>query len=150
MMADLEVLLGDWELTASTGDVVMSGGRSSFVWLDGGAFLVQRADDEVTEDTSPEWAANSPMPTVSIIGLDDTAGRFTMLYSDARGVRRVYAMTVIDGVWTIWREAPAFNQRFIGILEDDGDRIAGRWDFSEDGEHWRTDFDLTYRRLADR
>ena len=56
-------------------------------------------------------------------------------------------MSVRDGVWTIWRDAPGFNQRYIGKIMDGGNTIAGQWEISEDGKSWEVDFDLTYRKV---
>ena len=60
----------------------------------------------------------------------------------------MYRMSLIDGVWTIWRNAPDFCQRFTGTLNDDGNTIRGQWDFSRDGANWEADFDLTYERVG--
>jgi hypothetical protein len=92
------------------------------------------------------WRENSPLPTTALIGLDDTTGEFTMLYADARGVHRVYRMTLVGDVWTVWRDAPGFNQRFTGTMSADGNRIDGRWEMSKDGETWNLDFELSYVR----
>ena len=43
-------------------------------------------------------------------------------------------MRLADGVWKLWREGEPFAQRFTGR-------------FSEDGETWETDFDVTYTRV---
>lgn len=50
--------------------------------------------------------------------------------------------------WRLWRAAPGFHQRFTGRLSEDGQTIRGRWEMSEDGREWRTDFDLTYTRTG--
>jgi len=71
-----------------------------------------------------------------------------MLYADARNVVRVYQMTLADGVWEVWRDAPGFFQRFRGAFEDGGRFIRGRWEASPDGTSWRTDFDQNYRRIG--
>lgn len=34
-------------------------------------------------------------------------------------------MTLEDGHWEIWREAPGFKQRFTGDFQDDGRTISG-------------------------
>jgi len=70
------------------------------------------------------------------------------LYHDSRGVRRVYQTSMADGVWRIWRNAPEFNQRFIGRIADGGETINARWERSGDGSDWVTDFDLVYRKIA--
>lgn len=46
-----------------------------------------------------------------------------------RGIQRIYQMTLSDGVWTLWRDAPdPFPQRFSGTLSEDGPTITGRWE----------------------
>ena len=57
-------------------------------------------------------------------------------------------MTVADGVWKMWREAPGFNQRYTGKISGDGRTIAGQWEISKDGKSWDVDFDLTYTRVG--
>ena len=57
-------------------------------------------------------------------------------------------MTLEDGVWKVWRDAPGFNQRYIGKISGDGGTIAGQWEFSEDGKSWDVDFDLTYIKFG--
>jgi hypothetical protein len=86
------------------------------------------------------------MPVTAILGLDDTTGECAMLYSDARGVFRIYRMNMTDATWTVWRAAPEFHQRFIGTLDDDGSTIRGQWESSPDGSAWEPDFDMVYRR----
>jgi hypothetical protein len=58
----------------------------------------------------------------------------------------VYRMTFTDNVWTIWRNAPGFNQRFLATLSADGDTLDGRWEISKDGQTWNLDFELSYVR----
>ena len=54
-------------------------------------------------------------------------------------------MTFDGRQWTMSREDPDFQQRFIAEVERD--RILGRWEASEDlGTTWRRDFDLTFVR----
>ena len=70
---------------------------------------------------------------VSIIGCDAANGTYYQLYSDDRGVCRVYEMSIGDSEWKLWREGEPFTQRFTGRFEDDGRTIAGRWELAEDG-----------------
>ena len=72
-----------------------------------------------------------------------------MLYSDARGVFRIYRMQLTDEAWTVWRDAPGFYQRFIGSFRDHGMTIEGRWESSPDGTTWEPDFDIVYRKRTD-
>jgi hypothetical protein len=50
-------------------------------------------------------------------------------------------------VWKLRREGDPFSQRFTGRFAEDGRTITGRWEIAEDGETWKTDFDLTYTRI---
>jgi hypothetical protein len=93
------------------------------------------------------------MPTTAVIGVDDGTGEFTQLYADARGTRRVYAMSLRDGVWTLRRDEPGFRQRYTGTLSADGDTITGYWEMSRDtgpdrDGTWSKDFDITFTRIG--
>ena len=70
-----------------------------------------------------------------------------MHYFDSRGVQRIYQVVMGDGVWTMWRDAPGFSQRFTGRIGDGGDTIAGQWQLSKDGFHWADDLEITFRRV---
>ena len=113
-------------------------GRVSFAWIEGGAFLLMRA--------AVDWAG--PSGAVAIIGRDDAAEDYSMLYFDARGVSRIYGMNLDGGVWRQWRAAPGFSQRFTGTFDDGGRTITARWEKSTDGSHWEHDFDLTYTKTG--
>ena len=144
----LEVLVGEWELQASVGGQPIPGrGRTVFAWLEGGAFLMQHADVE-SEVAPAEWVASSPFPVTTIIGLDDSTEQFCMLWADARGVFRVYQMSLRDGVWRLWRDAPGFFQRFTATIGGDGKIIRGRWEKSGDGSSWEPDLDMTYSKVT--
>jgi hypothetical protein len=145
--SSLEPLIGTWEFDASREGQFLGRGRATFEWIEDGAFVLERAVDVPSPETDPGWAANSPMPVTAIIGFDDTVPGQSMLYSDARGVFRIYRMTLDADRWQVWRDAPGFNQRYVGTIGDDGRTIQGRWESSPDGEAWEPDFDLTYRKV---
>ena len=112
-------------------------GHSSFDWLNGGAFLVQHSEID-----GPEWPRS-----VQVIGADDEAGTYRILYYDSRGVSRIYRMTFSGGIWTMWRDSPGFSQRFHGTFSEDGQTISAYWEKSTDGTNWDKDFDLTYTKV---
>jgi len=114
------------------------GGTVTFEWHDSGAYLVQRGTVEL-----PEAPAN-----VSIIGCDAANAMYVQLYSDERGVCRVFEMSIGDGEWKLWRQGEPFAQRFTGTFSDDGNTITGRWEIAEDGTNYETDFDLVFRKVA--
>jgi hypothetical protein len=142
----LDVLVGRWSVQPKVDG--LGPAWSEFSWQDDGWFLRQHSDVDSIPPSAPQiWRDNSPFPTTSVIGLDDTTGDFTALYADARGVHRVYQMRFADDVWTMWRDAPGFNQLFTGTISSDGDTIDARWERSEDGRTWLLDFELTYTRV---
>ncbi|WP_370616630.1 MBL fold metallo-hydrolase [Mumia sp. Pv 4-285] len=145
----LDALVGEWTMHPSLGGEPAGLGRTTFAWSTEGSFLVQRAESEPSDiEISAEWTASSPFPTCAVIGVDEVSGEFSMLYADARGVRRVYRMTIADGVWTVWRETPSLHQRYTGRFSDDGTTIVGGWETSHDGSSWTPDFDLDYRKVG--
>jgi hypothetical protein len=136
----LDVLVGEWtmEATPPGGPPWPGGGRCAFEWPDSGMHLVERSTVELAE------APNG----VSIIGCDAANGRYLQLYSDERGVCRMYEMSIGNGEWRLWRDGEPFAQRFTATISDDGNTITGRWELAEDGVNFRTDFDLVYRRVS--
>lgn len=144
-LARLDVLVGSWELTATIDDRLMSRATTTFRRLDGG-FLAQRTDPQTF--VVPEWQGLAPDWTEAVIGVDDHSGDYTMLYTDSRGVGRVYGMAFDSGRWTLSsRPGEDFHQRFMGTVADDDATIDGRWEASPDGRVWATDFVVSYRRL---
>jgi hypothetical protein len=134
----LEPLVGEWILEARPPGGVpwQGGGRSTMEWHPSGAHLIQRTTIEVAE------APNS----LSIVGCDAGNGTYFQLYSDDRGVCRIYEMSIGDGEWKLWRVGVPFAQRFMATISEDRNTISGRWERSEDGTTFLTDFELVYRR----
>jgi hypothetical protein len=57
-------------------------------------------------------------------------------------------MTLDEGVWKQWRDAPdPFPQRFSATFADEGQTISGRWEKARDGVTWEDDIDVVYRKL---
>jgi hypothetical protein len=149
-LSKLDPLVGDWTMEASAGGQPAGVSRAVFGWAEDGAFLVQHARGEQPDfEPPPQWVANNPLPLVTIFGLDEHSGTYTMLYADARGVFRVYSMTLRDGVWEMRGQAgPQFHQRFTATFSADGTSINGAWESSRDGVRWEHDFDVTYRKTV--
>jgi hypothetical protein len=131
----LDALVGGWVL----GDPSAPVGRTSFSWLEGGYFLVQRWTVAIPE--APDG--------IAILGEDATTGELVQHYYDSRGVARVYQLRLEDGTWTLFRDGPDFWQRFTGTFSEDGTTISGAWETSPDGSAWEHDFDLVYTRVRD-
>ena len=137
----LDALIGEWtmEATPPGGPRWPGEARVRFEWLEGRTFVIER------------WTVDLPEAPdgIAIIGAGDEPGSFRQHYFDSRGVARIYEMTLRDGIWRLWRDAPdPFPQRFSATFSEDGATIKGRWEKAEDGSTWETDFDLTYRRVT--
>jgi hypothetical protein len=136
-LADLQPFVGEWELSATGPDGAPwpGTGGAAFSWHESGAHLVERS-----------WTDGPAPDGVSIMGCDAANGRYVQLYSDDRGVCRVYEMGFAAGRWTLERTGEPFPQRFTATMSEDGQTIEGRWEKAEDGSTFTTDFHLTYRR----
>jgi len=138
----LSLLAGKWDVEFSSMSFhpdpsAVGYGHASFEWLEGGVFLVEHSE-----------ADNPEVPRgIMIIGPDDAAGTYCMLYYDSRGVSRIYQMSLSSSTWKLWRNFPGFSQRFMGTISDDGRSIKASWEKSSDGSHWEHDFDLTYTKI---
>jgi hypothetical protein len=137
----LDALVGEWTMEAGPpgGPRWPGEARVSFEWLKGRQFVIERWTIDV-----PEFPDG-----IAVIGAGDEPESFRQYYFDSRGVNRIYEMTLGDGVWRLWRNAPdPFPQRYTGTFDADGKTISGRWEKQEDGSTWETDFELIYRKVG--
>jgi hypothetical protein len=128
-------LIGTWitESTHPEFDGVVHG-HVVFEWLTGGQFLVQRSHND--HDLFPD--------AIWIIGAPESGDGLVAEYFDSRGVRRTYGISLEDGVLTIWRDAPGFEQRFSATIRPDGFHGVGR--LAREPGAWKDDLAVTYRR----
>jgi len=137
----LEVFVGEW-----TEEVAVPGvppGSMTFFWDLDRRFLLQRSriDDPAFPDS------------LCLIAVNARGDGYTQHYFDARGIVRTYAMSVVEGVWTLSRDKPdftplSFAQRFAGRFSDDGRSIRGAWERSIDGVKFEHAFDVIYTKVA--
>lgn len=145
-LEQLEPFEGTWDVSvAFPGSEPMGGATTTFEFMDGGLFLVQRWTVPVPE--APDG--------IAIIGHDEGRGTLLQHYFDTRGVARVYEMTFADGLWTLERTTPDFSdlgfwQRFEGRFSADGRTIEGEWQINHDrtGSGWQHDFAMAYALSA--
>lgn len=137
-LGQLEFLIGDWETTGSHPMVPGKElrGRTSFAWHQGGAFLIMRS--QVNEPKFPDG--------VAIIGSDDAAGTFAMIYFDERGTSRIMEVLVNDGTVTWRRDDAAFAQCL--TITTSGDRLVSQGRMSRDGGPWEDDLSQTFVRIS--
>jgi hypothetical protein len=133
------VLIGNWNTTGSHGLVpgTVLHGRTSFEWLENGAFLMMRS--EIDDPRFPQG--------IAIFGSDNSEKTYYMLLFDERGVSRKCEVSLRDNIWKWWRNAPGFFQRYEGIIVDGGNTIISKGELSKDGVSWEKDLDLTYTRI---
>jgi hypothetical protein len=139
-LAPLARLIGRWT-TAGTHPMIpdtVLHGRATFEWIEGGAFLRMQ-----TENDDQRIPAG-----IAIIGSDDAAGEFSMLYFDVRGVSRLYHVSIEGDVWRWWRDAPGFSQRYSCKIAADAQTMVGKGELSKDGSTWEGDLNLTYTRVG--
>jgi hypothetical protein len=137
-LAPLSALVGTWNAIGTHPLVpgTTFHGRTTFDWIEGGAFLIMHS--QIDEPEIPSG--------IAVFGSDDTTGECSMLYFDERGVSRRYEVSLQDRVWKWWRNAPGFSQRFTGAIAADGRTILSRGELSRDGTSWEPDLQLTYTR----
>lgn len=132
------VLLGEWTMVGTHPQLPAAvQGQSSFHWLRDGALLAWQF----------AWEPGHGIPSAfSIIGHDDEVEPCSQLYTDERGVARIYQMSLADGVWTSWRDSPGFSQRMTGTISADGTSITCHGELSQDGAHWEPDLDVQFTK----
>jgi hypothetical protein len=130
--------VGDWAVEATWPDGERWPGTATFAWHESGRHLLHRG----TLD-HPEAPDN-----VSVIGCDAANGTYSYLYSDERGVCRIFELTVGDGEWRFERAGEPFAQRFTWTLGPNGDTITAHLEMADDAGDYHPDFDMVYRRIG--
>lgn len=142
-LADAARLVGDWQMDVHHAAFLPDPdarvvGSARIDWIEDGSALVIRQGDP----------ANPPAANW-IVGRDEDETGYHVLYADDRGVSRIYRMSLDGALWKMWREAPAFTQRFTAEIDPNGQVVRGRWEKSLDqGATWEHDFNLDYVREA--
>jgi len=138
----LEALVGEWVMEASFPNGQGGTGRAVFEWALGRQFLICRTEVPV-----------GPPDGLMIMGYGPGRLPYRQHYFDSRGVARIYAMDLSDGVWTLLRDSADFTpldfaQRYTGRFATDGRRIDGHWETAQDGTTWELDFHLNYTKAG--
>ena len=135
----LTPLIGQWRTTGTHPLVpgTTFHGRTSFEWFEDGAFVMMRS--EIDEPEVPNGMA--------VIGSDDAAGTFTMVYFDEREISRHYVVEIGDGQISWHRDEAGFAQRMVVTIAADGARLEARGTMSRDGGPWEDDLQLSYERF---
>ena len=107
---DLERFIGEWEVTVDLPGASGVAGRTTFEWLLGRRFLVQRSTADHPD---------APDGYMVITADHRRNDGYVQHYFDSRGVVRLYEMDVDGAEWTLTRVTPDFSpldfaQRWIG------------------------------------
>lgn len=140
-LAGLEPLVGRWRIEVH-GAAFLPTPESripaaiEIEWIEDGAAVAMRQGD-----------SEHPPAALWIIGRDESQEDYVALYTDDRGVARVYGMSLEGAEWRMWRRTPEFSQRFEAHIEPGSQRIRGRWEKSlDEGASWKHDFNIDYTR----
>ena len=136
-----QALIGEWtiEMTHPMVKDTVVRGRTTYEWLEGRQFLIQRAVSE-----HPDFP-----DSLCVIGAMEGQNEPSMQYFDSRGVHRVYAIGFDGRELTLERDVPGFAQRCTAQLSDDGSTLTGVWQLNEGDQGYRDDLAFTYRRTSE-
>ena len=135
----LQALIGEWTMEAAPpgGPRWPGSARVVLEWLDAAPLVVERWHVDMPE--APDGTA--------VIGCDGPARRLSPALHGRTGCpahlrhepggRRLEALAGWSAVRTAVHGALLRGRR----------TISGRWEIAEDGETWRTDFDLAYTKV---
>jgi hypothetical protein len=140
-LSELGFLIGEWDMALSGASFLpdpehVIHGRIEVRPIEAGTLLAMRQGVESSGPPAASW----------VMGRDDSQAGYTVLYTDGRGVSRVYEMSLSEGRWEIWRQTPEFSQRFEATVSVDHDEIAGSWEKCSSNGAWEHDFDVVYSR----
>jgi hypothetical protein len=137
-LAAFGALIGDWttEATHPMFPSTVVTGRTTYEWLEGERFLIQRSSND-----HPDFP-----DSISVVGVADD--ELTAHYFDSRGVFRVYRLAMEGDTLRMWRDEPGFSQRLEAKLSEDGKTLAGVWQLSRDDETWDDDLAITFTRAG--
>ncbi len=132
-------LIGEWETKGThpyVPDTIFHG-RSSFDWIEGGAFVIMYS--EIDEPGIPSG--------IAILGSDDSTCEYYMLYFDERKVSRKYKVSFEGDTMQWWRGSPKFSQKMALTLAENGYTISSKGEMLKDGGNWEKDLELIYRKV---
>jgi hypothetical protein len=139
LLQPFDTLIGEWETIGNHPYLpgMVLHGRTSFHWLEGGAFLMMRSEND--EGKIPSG--------IAIFGSDDASGKLFMLYFDERQVSRKYEVSFHEKILKWWRDDPTFSQKFTNEITDNGSTMIGKGEMCKDGATWEKDLELIYKRV---
>ena len=140
-LAALEFLIGTWEMTISRASFLPDPDQTVT-----GLVNVQPIENATLLALRQLVDPGGPPAATWVIGRDGAKPDYTVLYADARGVSRVYTMSLTGERWRIWRDDPEFSQRFEATIDPDRRHISGSWQKRASKGDWEHDFTVDYAR----
>lgn len=142
-LQSLEVLVGTWEteMTHPMTPGLVVHGRTTFEWLEGRRFLLQRGTTDDHRFPDSLWVIGACPENA-----DGPTDDHRMRYFDSRGVERTYFGSLRDGQWRWHRDHDGFDQRFVGSFTTP-DEIVGQSQLRRT-DTWDDDLAITYRRAT--
>jgi len=138
-LKNYEIFVGEWEMVGTHPYLPASiTGKTSFEWLKQDALLAWHS----------VWEPGKEIPSgYSVLGHDDTEEACTILYTDERGVARIYKTRLEGRAWKMWRDSADFAQRMTGTFSEDGQSLKVQGEMSRDGgSTWEKDLSVVYTR----
>jgi hypothetical protein len=140
-LGDVSFLVGEWEMTISNASFLpdraqVVSGHMEVTPIEAGMLLALRQASDSAGPPMASW----------VIGRDGSRPGYTVLYTDGRGVSRIYEMRLSEERWTIWRDDPEFSQRFEALISADHHFVDGRWEKRPAAGEWEHDFNVMYSR----
>ena len=137
-LAPFEALIGTWDTEATHplfegGDRVVTG-WATYEWLFDGRYVLLRSHND--HELFPDGHC--------VIGPPEDGDGLVLEYFDSRGVRRTYGVSLEDGVYRWWRDAPGFDQRITATLHPD--EFVMLAELAEEPGAWRDDLRAVHRR----
>jgi hypothetical protein len=113
----LDRLVGTWTITGETFN-----GQTTFEWMDGGFYLVQRsqADHNGREFTAIEY-----------VGFDQDTQTLRSHMMDSAGSNFTYTWQIDGDTLTIWFGDKDSDNFLTGTFSPDGDTNTGRWQWPD-------------------
>jgi hypothetical protein len=138
----LDALVGTWrmegeQLAGPFGPAAKVSAREKYEWLPGGRFLIHRFDGRV---------GDAEAACIEIISYDAGRGAFPRVTYYSDGAVREWDSREEDGTWTLTQAGGAGQDapkvRCTLALRDGDTAMTGNWEYSNDGETWRTFWDV--------
>lgn len=143
----LQVFAGKWLTTGqqhegAVGAAAKITAVETYEWLAGERFLVHRFEGLVGDE---------PAVCLELIGYDTAAEDYPVHTYYNTGLTNEWRLHERDGAWLFtgkWDiKGKSMDVRCTLVFSEDGDAMAGKWEYSPDGKAWTTFWDMDARKV---